>query len=113
MGFTDAVTTVFSNYANFNGRAARPEFWWWALFVSIVYVVFAVLAAVIGREVYALLALFVLAVILPNLAVTARRLHDTDRSGWWQLIALVPIIGPIVLLIFEILPGTPGANRFG
>jgi uncharacterized membrane protein YhaH (DUF805 family) len=57
--------------------------------------------------------LFGLAVLIPSIAVGARRLHDTDRSGWWLLIALIPFIGAIVLLVFFVLPGTQGTNRFG
>ena len=60
-----------------------------------------------------LFILFNLAILLPNLAISVRRLHDIDRSGWWILIALIPFIGGIVLLIFDLLPGTPQENRFG
>tara|TARA_B100001115_G_C15819544_1_gene407311 strand:- start:487 stop:747 length:261 start_codon:yes stop_codon:yes gene_type:complete len=58
-------------------------------------------------------AIFVIAIIVPSIAVTIRRLHDLDRTGWWYLISIVPLVGPLVLLIFLCLPGTDGNNRFG
>ncbi len=107
-----AIQSVFGNYANFNGRARRSEYWWFVLFVTIIesalYFVFIPLPEV-G---FALLAILALAIILPSLAVTVRRLHDTDRSGWWFLIQLIPF-GGLVLLVFMVLSGTSGTNRYG
>jgi uncharacterized membrane protein YhaH (DUF805 family) len=93
MTFSDAIQTCFSKYVNFNGTASRSEFWWWVLFCFLASIV-------LGFVNHKVSALFSLATLLPSLAVTARRLHDTDRSGWWQLIGLVPVIGWIVLVVF-------------
>jgi uncharacterized membrane protein YhaH (DUF805 family) len=106
MDFMTAVKTCFSRYVDFNGRAARPEFWWFALFCFIGGVV-------LGQVNHLLSTLFSLGTLLPSLAVGARRLHDMDKSGWWQLLWLLPIIGWIVMIIMMAQPGTAGANRFG
>lgn len=128
MSFAESVRTVLSKYATFSGRARRSEFWWFALFVAVINIVLSALAAALGGATpdpvtgqtsaggaaVGILSLLVgLALLLPGLAVTVRRLHDTDRSGWWWFIALVPFVGAIVLLVFELLPGTVGPNRFG
>ena len=145
----EAVTSVFRNFVNFNGRARRSEFWWFALF--------AFLSQIILNFVPILGSIYSLALLLPSLAVTARRLHDTNRTAWWMLLYLVPILGIIVLaimalavlgvnafdpfetsevgwgvlgvlfliwllislaswivlLVFQIMPGTVGPNRYG
>jgi uncharacterized membrane protein YhaH (DUF805 family) len=108
-------TDVIRRYADFDGRAGRPEFWWFALLNVIVTVVVLIVGyAVLGSAHGAILAdLYTLLVLLPSLGVEIRRLHDTDRSGWWILIALVPIVGGIVLIVFLALAGTPGPNRYG
>lgn len=112
MNFTDAVKTVFSKYATFSGRAARPEFWYFALFAFLVQMAFGIIG--IGSEKLAniLSGLFALATIIPSLAVGARRLHDIDRSGWWQLIMFIPVLGIVVLIVFWCLRGTDGPNRY-
>ncbi len=113
MGFVDAIKTVFSKYATFSGRAGRPEFWYFFLFTFLVQIACGIIG--IGSEMLSnvLSGLFALAVLIPSLAVGARRLHDTDRSGWWQLIMIIPVIGIIVLIVFWCLRGTEGPNRFG
>ena len=116
MTFTEAVTTCARKYVDFNGRATRSEFWYWMLFVFLAGMILQaidvwVLAANFGSGI--LNWLFTLAVVLPNLAAMARRLHDTNRTGWWLLIILVPIIGVILLIVWWIRPGTEGENRFG
>jgi len=93
MTFQESITTCFKKYADFNGRASRSEYWWFALFIVIVSIVLSM----ISNEVS---GLFSLATLLPSIAAAARRLHDTNRSGWWQLIAFIPIIGWIVLIVF-------------
>ena len=116
MSFPDAVRTALSRYATFGGRAARPEFWWFVLFLVLVQVAasfidYALFAAE-GR--FGIVGPLVsLALFLPYLAVGARRLHDTERTAWWLLIAFVPLIGAIVLIVLCALPGTPGPNRYG
>lgn len=108
MSFIDAVNSCFRQYVGFSGRAARSEFWWFTLFGLLVGV-----AAGIVDPRNTIGALISLALLLPSLAVGVRRLHDTGRSGWWLLIALVPIAGLIVLIVFFVSGGDPGANRFG
>jgi len=90
--------SVLKDYATFSGRARRKEYWMFILFNIIVSIVINVVGAVIGFEMLGLI--YSLAVIVPSLAVGARRLHDTGRSGWWLLIGLIPLIGAIVLIIF-------------
>jgi uncharacterized membrane protein YhaH (DUF805 family) len=106
---------VLKKYTVFNGRAGRPEFWWFTLANVIVDIVLAIVGAAIlgasrGR---ALTELYGLAVLLPSLGVGIRRLHDTDRSGWWILLILIPLIGWIVLIVLYALRGTAGPNRYG
>ena len=117
MGIQEAVATCFAKYVGFEGRATRPEYWWWVLFVVAVAVILQIVGAIVlGADSGAggvLSGLFYLATFLPGLAVSVRRLHDTDRSGWWLLIAFIPLIGSLVLLYFMVQPGTPGPNRFG
>lgn len=102
---------VLKKYVVFEGRARRMEFW---MFNLISFIIVCVLSGIeVALGIFGLSALYSLAVLLPSIAVAARRLHDTDRSGWWLLIAFVPFIGLIVLLVFYFLDGTPGDNRFG
>jgi uncharacterized membrane protein YhaH (DUF805 family) len=103
MTFIDAVKICFTKYADFNGVASRPEFWWWILFNFVA-------TAVLQSVSYNLSGVFSLVTLLPSIAVTARRLHDTDRSGWWQLLYFIPVIGWIVLIIWCAEPGKP--NRY-
>jgi uncharacterized membrane protein YhaH (DUF805 family) len=123
MSFGEAVRSVFAKYATFDGRAPRSEYWWFQLFnVLVVLVAYVVLIAGVfaSRGSYVLvsllaigLLLYALATFIPSLAVTVRRLHDSDKSGWWLLIVFVPYIGAIVLFIFMLLPSSPGINQFG
>lgn len=111
---------VLKKYTVFNGRARRAEFWYFFLFSAIISIFLAVIDEFMGwnfemdgDEIGFLSTLYYIAVLLPYLAVIIRRLHDTDRSGWWVLIAFIPIVGVIVLLVFLILAGKHGDNRFG
>ncbi len=115
MSFGEAVSTVLTKkYATFSGRARRSEYWWFALFAAIVGVVLQVLAATTYSGVFTMLYwVFAIAIFIPGIAVTTRRLHDTGRSGWWQLIQLIPIIGSIVMLVFTVSDGQPGPNAYG
>ncbi len=104
-GFVDAVKICFRKYVDFNGRASRPEYWWFFLFglaLSIITMMFPLINMLIS-----------LVLILPSIAVGVRRLHDIDRTGWWLLIGLIPLVGFIVLIIFLTKQGTAGQNRFG
>ncbi len=111
---------VLRKYAVFSGRARRKEYWCFALFYLVLYLISGVIDLVLGSiwrpgeaEIGVLALLLGIALFLPSLAVAVRRLHDTDRSGWWVLIAFIPIVGVIVLLVFLILDGTRGENRYG
>jgi uncharacterized membrane protein YhaH (DUF805 family) len=106
MTFTQSIKVCFTKYADFNGRAKRPEYWWFFLFLLL-------LGAATGIISEMLNAIVALATILPSLAVGARRLHDTNRSGWWQLLWIIPIIGWIVMIIFLVVEGESTDNRFG
>ena len=101
---------AFRNYVNFKGRATRTQFWMFVLFNFIAGVVLSIIARIVPALVF-LGPVYNLAVLLPSLALGARRLHDTDRSGWWQLLGLIPIVGVIIVLILCALPST-GPNRF-
>ncbi|MBY8872021.1 DUF805 domain-containing protein [Micromonospora sp. PLK6-60] len=116
----DAVKSVLSQYAGFRGRARRSEYWWFFLFTLILGIVAGILDSALGTDFGSepgstgVIGLIVgLALLLPTLAVAVRRLHDTDRSGWWLLIGFVPLVGGIVLLVFFAIDGTRGSNRYG
>ncbi len=106
MGFSDAIKRCFSRYSQFEGRAARPEYWWFWLFVFVV----TAAARVLGDVVNAITALVM---ILPLLSAGVRRLHDTGRSGFWLLLCFVPVVGWIVVVIFLAERGFPGPNDYG
>ena len=112
VNFPTAIEACFRKYVDFNGRASRSEFWYFFLFAAIVGLVALVLDEASGSD-GLWYALAVLGLLLPNLAVQVRRLHDTDRSGWWVLIGLIPIVGPILLIIWDCQMGDLEANRFG
>ncbi|MFZ7134870.1 DUF805 domain-containing protein [Avibacterium avium] len=104
---------VLKNYAQFNGRARRKEFWWFVAVDFLLYVILGILDFVLLNNDFGFSGVYGLATLIPSLAVRVRRLHDTDRSGWWLLIGFIPVIGFIVLFIFACLDGTRGRNRFG
>lgn len=109
---------VLKKYAVFSGRARRKEYWMFVLFNILAFIVLAIVDNLTGTfnplyGVGLLGGLYSLAVLLPSIGVGVRRLHDTDRSGWWLLISVIPLIGGIILLVFFCLDSTPGENRFG
>lgn len=129
MTFSDSIKTCFSKYATFSGRASRSEYWWFALFLIIV-------GTVLGIAGNAISTVFSLATFLPSIAVAARRLHDSDKSGWWQVAPLgsgiltavlaaaeinilafacgvFAVVSVVLVLVWLIKTGTPGSNRFG
>lgn len=110
MTFGSAVRSVLTQYATFTGRARRSEYWFFVLFTLLVYLAASVVDAVLGIPVFTLIV--VLGLLVPTLAVSVRRLHDTGRSGWWVLLSFVPF-GGIVLIVFDCLDSEPGPNRFG
>ena len=105
-----------NNYVNFEGRATRKQYWMFFFFFFIVVRVLNIFSAMmnnfIGTLIDIIYGLYALALLLPNLAIGARRLHDTNRSGWWQLLAIVPLIGYVIVLVFFALPSAEGQNRF-
>jgi uncharacterized membrane protein YhaH (DUF805 family) len=105
MNFTESISVCFKKYADFNGRATRSEFWWFMLFLFLA----SGACNIVDRS---LAGLFYLATILPHLAVSARRLHDTNRSAWWLLMWLVPVVGWVVLLVFYVQESDTGAGQF-
>lgn len=128
--FKTSVTTCLSKYATFSGRAVRSELWWFVLF----NIILSIVAGVLDRTLFGVHdmrtsmgdgsmgfnyqpslfgSVVSLALLLPNLAVAARRLHDIDKSGWWMLIGIIPVIGWLVLIYWYVQEGTKGSNRFG
>lgn len=115
--------TAYKRYFDFEGRSSRSEYWLFVLLNVIVGVVYTAVVigtraadngpSAVGLAAMAVVTLFGLASFIPGLSVTVRRLHDTDKSGWLILLGLIPLIGVIILLVFYILPGTKGPNKFG
>jgi uncharacterized membrane protein YhaH (DUF805 family) len=117
MGFAEAVASVLGNYATFSGRARRSEFWYWWLAMIAVGLVFAILAALLGDGILGTVLnlgyfVFSLAVLVPTIAVAMRRLHDSGKTGWLLLLALIPIVN-LLLLVFYVLPSDEGSNQYG
>ena len=126
----DAVSRFFKKYATFSGRASRSEYWWWALvsgIVSLVLNIFMFVAGYAGATLqpdgtsvpgpgyfvgFILACIWFLAVLIPSLAVSARRLHDANYSGWMLLLGLVPLVGGIILLVFTLMDSKPEGQRF-
>lgn len=129
MNFVEAVTSVYRNFVNFSDRAPRSEYRWFILFSIITAVVIGFIESALGLgqgtvttapgEFSANFAggplsmIWSLLNLLPSIAAGIRRLHDTDRSGWWLFIALIPLVGFILLIVWYATKGTAGANRFG
>lgn len=114
MTFSEAISSGFRNYVGFSGRASRSEFWYWILFTVLVSIVTSIIdLGVLSSNVMPLSSIWSLVTFLPSLAMGVRRLHDTDRSGWWWLLSFIPLIGIIVLIVFWCSEGTRGPNRFG
>jgi len=101
---------ALKKYADFNGRDSRKEYWMFFLFYMLFYIGFIIVDVMIGTQVLSIL--FSLALLVPSLSIGARRLHDTGRSGWWQLIVLVPLLGLIILIVF-LAQDSHGANNYG
>ena len=112
-GIIDWFKKGLKNYVNFSGRARRKEFWYFFLVQMGVTILAMIVDSIIfSSETGLFYAIVALGLFLPSLAVTARRLHDTGRSGWWILISLIPLIG-IVLIVFLVIDTKPEANRWG
>ena len=108
----DWYLAVLKKYAVFEGRARRKEYWMFVLFNFIIAIVLSIVEGFVNAS-GIISGLYSLAVFIPSIAVLARRLHDTNRSGWWILIGFVPLIGFIVLLVFAVMEGTNGSNDYG
>ena len=118
VGFGEAISQGFRNYATFSGRATRAENWWWVLFTLLAGIMLAVVDIVTRTmgmfgDLGLLGQLFELAVLVPSLALGARRLHDINRTGWWLLLLFVIVIGWIVLIMWAIKQGNKGPNKYG
>ena len=129
----DLMFQPLRKYADFSGRARRMEFWLFWLFLIGIQIVFSVLIGMVAgptaavadptdpfavlngpaSALYGVFGLVMLGLLIPSLAVAMRRLHDTNRTGWWLLLGLIPFLGALVLLIFYVLDGTPGPNKYG
>ena len=113
------ATLPLKRYAEFNGRSRRKEYWMFMLLAIGIYIVASILDRIAGMNGmiagrYGPITMLVaLGLLVPSIAVSIRRLHDSDRSGWWLLLGLVPMVGEIIVLVFMVLKGTRGANRFG
>lgn len=114
MGFTEAVSTCFSKYATFSGRALRSEYWFFYLFNILGSIVLSIVDSILfGMGGGLLGGLFSLAMIIPSIAAGTRRLHDTGRSGWWQLLWFIPVIGWILLIVWLASEGSAQENAYG
>lgn len=114
--FVGAVKLYFNNYANFKGRSTRSEFWWAGLAQLIILLALIILLVFVGGPffypTYGIMVLYGLAIVIPDSALSIRRLHDIGKSGWWLLINFVPFVGMIVFSVFAFLP-SDGANKWG
>ena len=126
MTFSESVKTCFSKYVTFSGRARRSEFWWFALFVFGGQIVLSWLDIALwgttevapgsisgSTDTPILSGLFGLATLLPMISVAVRRLHDRNKSGWWYWLALIPLVGFIILIVWWATEGTRGPNSYG
>lgn len=115
MSFKEAISAGFAGYFDFDTRTVRSGYWYWVLFALLAGIVArGIDLAVFGMHSMPVLNLLVsLALLIPGLAVGVRRLHDINRSGWWLLIAFVPIVGVFVVIYWLVQPGTSGDNDFG
>jgi len=122
MGFGEAISSCLSKFFTFAGRAPRSEYWYFYLFCLLCTGVGAGLDVVLGTATYdengafeagVLMVLFMLMFIVPYFSVAVRRLHDIDRSGWWLWVGLIPLLGTLILLVWNCMRGTEGNNRYG
>ena len=106
VGFLDAVKLFFQNYTNFGGRSRRSEYWWVCLFNMIVGTIIGMIAADFSW-------IWTVVILIPTLSLCVRRLHDIGKSGWWYLIACIPLVGQILIIIWFCRDSDPGANQWG
>ena len=114
MDFMTAIKTFYARYTDFSGRSRRSEFWWFFLYFMVASVLIVFVAGLLGETVGSIVyGLWLLAHLVGLIALYVRRFHDQDKSGWFFLLGFIPIVGGIILLVFMVLPGTDGPNRFG
>lgn len=107
VSFPDAIKMAFEQYANFNGRSSRSEYWWWVLFTSLLGIIVSLFQSeIISGLVY-------LGIFLPSIAVGVRRLHDIGKSGWWYLINLIPLVGNIIFIVWACQDSQMHDNEYG
>ena len=112
MSFVDAIKSVLTQYAGFSGRARRSEYWYFTLFNAVLGGILNGLATQVSF--FAVIATLVsLALLIPGLAVSVRRLHDIGKSGWYLLFVLIPLVGAIILLVWDCKDSQPGDNAYG
>jgi uncharacterized membrane protein YhaH (DUF805 family) len=111
LSFTEAISICFGKYADFSGRASRSEYWWWYLFTAIVSMVFSFLTPILHTQIPYIIAMLIL--LMPGIAVAVRRLHDINKSGWNLLLALIPLVGAIILLLWYVRESDPNPNQYG
>ena len=123
--FTNYIDSITKKYSTFEGRATRSEFWYYTLLSNIIYIALLFVSSIatliqaslnidfLSSLVSTFTLVWLIGTIIPGMALTCRRLHDTDKSGWLQLLILIPLIGPIVLIVFFASAGTEKENRFG
>lgn len=122
MKYLNYYLDVLKKYAVFEGRASRMEYWIFVLINTIIIILLSLISKVglVTLEYHMLIpgfiilkGLYIIAVLIPGIAVSVRRLHDTDHSGFWLFISLIPMLGPLVIIIFMLMKGTPGTNKYG
>lgn len=111
ISFCEAIKMGFESYSFFGGRSSRSEFWWWNLFGFIVGIVFGIISALVNSDVPTWIA--AVALLLPNIAICVRRLHDIGKSGWWYLLNFILIIGSIILIVWYCKPSQEFENEYG
>ncbi len=121
MNFQTSIKTCFNKYTDFTGRASRSEYWWFILFSTMLQFIVQFIGGIVSAITHStsnnlsFVLVFILFAVffLPTIAAAVRRLHDTDRSGGWLLLSLIPVVGGIIVLVFLVLEGTKGPNQFG
>ena len=118
VSFSEAISLGFKRYLDFNGRSSRAEVWWFVLFLWVATIILIIVDALTGTYNVAagrglLSGLFGLATLIPSITLGARRLHDINRTGWWQLLWFLPVIGWIILIVWAIFRGDEGDNKYG
>lgn len=115
VSFTEAIKMALQqNYCNSSGRSSRSEYWWYSLFTFILGFIIAIFAGILGENAgNALTGIVYLALLLPGLGLTVRRLHDINKSGWWILINLIPLVGWIIMLVWLCKDSDPTDNQYG